>query len=144
VSSGLPPLERLQPPGWPRPKGYSNGVRVPAGYDLVFIAGMVGWDETETMAPGGFVPQFGQAIDNVLAVVAEAGGGPEHVVRMTVYVTDRDAYLGSLPELGRVWRERMGRNYPVMALIGVEGLVEEGGLLEIEAVAAVPPAGSVD
>ena len=100
---------------------------------------MVGWDETETMAPGGFVPQFGQALDNVLAVLAQAGGGPEHVVRMTVYVTDKDAYLGSLGDLGGVWRERMGRNFPAMALVQVAGLVEDGALLEIEATAALPP-----
>ena len=84
-------FRRLQPEGWPRPKGYSNGVVVPPGHSLVFTAGMVGWDETETIAPGGLVPQFEQALRNVVAVLAAADAGPEHVVRMTCFVTDREA-----------------------------------------------------
>ena len=132
--------ERLQPPGWPRPRGYSNGVRVPAGHDLVFAAGMVGWDADERIVPGGFVPQFEQALRNVLAVVAEAGGGAEHVVRCTVFVTDKGAYLAAQREIGAAWREVMGRNYPAMALVEIAGLVEDGALVEIEATAAVPPA----
>lgn len=131
--------EPLQPPGWPRPRGYSNGWRVPAGHDLVFTAGVVGWDEQERIVPGGFVAQFAQALRNVLAIVAEAGGGPQHVVRCTIYVTDRAAYLASLGELGAAWKDVMGRNYPAMALVQVAGLVEEGALVEIEATAAVPP-----
>ena len=138
------PLERLQPAGWPRPRGYSNGVRVPAGLDLVLTGGMVGWDASERIVPGGFVAQFAQALRNVLAVVACAGGGPDDVVRLTVYVTDREAYLASLPELGEAWRAVMGRSYPAMALVEIAGLVEEGALVEIEATAAVPPRGLPD
>jgi len=104
----------------------------------VFVAGMVGWDEHERVVPGGFVPQFEQALRNVLAVVAEAGGGPEHVVRMTVYVVDRAEYLASLESLGTAWKRTMGRNYPAMALVQVAGLVEDGARVEIEATAAVP------
>ena len=129
----------LQPRGWPRPRGYSNGVLVPAGQDLVFVAGMVGWDAEERIAEGGLVPQFEQALRNALAVVAEAGGGPEHVVRMTIYVTDRAEYLGAREALGAAWKRTMGRNYPAMALVQVAGLVEDGARVEIEATAAVPP-----
>lgn len=132
-------LERLQPPDWSRPRGYSNGFRVPAGHDLVFTGGMIGWDAEERLVGAGFVAQFEQALRNVLAVVAEAGGGPEHVVRLTCYVTSRDAYLESLSDLGAAWRRVMGRNYPAMALVQVAGLVESGALVEIEGTAAVPP-----
>ncbi len=135
----LAPLQPLQPPSWPRPRGYSNGFRVPAGRDLVFTGGMVGWDAEEKMVEGGFVPQFGQALRNVLAVVAEAGGGPEDVISMTVFVTGREDYLSSLDAVGRVWREVMGRNYPAMALVEIAGFVEEGGRVEVQAVAALAP-----
>ena len=137
-----PPLERLQPSSWPRPRGYSNGFRVPAGLDLVVTGGMVGWDETEQIVPGGFVAQFEQALRNVLAVVSEAGGGPEHIVRLTAYVVDRDEYNSSLSTLGDAWRRTMGRNYPAMALVQVAGLVEDGARIEIEGTAAVPPRGA--
>ena len=131
--------ERLQPPGWPRPRGYSNGYRIPSGLDLVVTGGMVGWDDAERVVEGGFVAQFEQALRNVLAVVAEAGGGPEHVVRLTAYVVDRAEYLDSLAALGAAWKRTMGRNYPAMALVQVAGLVEEGARVEIEGTAAVPP-----
>jgi len=136
------PFEQLQPPDWPRPKGYANGYRIPAGHDLVLTAGMVGWDESEQIVPGGFVPQFEQALRNILAVVREAGGGPEHVVRLTAYVADRDEYLSSLEGLGAAWKRVMGRNFPAMALIQVAGFVEDGAVLEIECTAAVPPRAS--
>jgi enamine deaminase RidA (YjgF/YER057c/UK114 family) len=136
------PVERLQPPGWPRPRGYSNGYRIPAGLDLVLTGGMVGWDDQEQIVPGGFVAQFEQVLRNILTVVAEAGGGPEHVVRLTVYVVDRDEYLSSLGELGAAWKRTMGRNYPAMALVQIAGLVEDGARVEIEGTAAVPPRGA--
>jgi len=135
------PVERLQPPGWPRPRGYANGYRIPAGLDLVVTAGMVGWDEHERIVPGGFVAQFECALRNVLAAVGEAGGGPADVVRLTCYVVDRDAYLAALPALGDVWKRVMGRCYPAMALVQVAGLVEDGALVEIEGTAAVRPRG---
>ena len=133
------PFEKLQPEGWPRPRGYSNGYRIPAGLDIVLTAGMVGWDEQEHIVPGGFVAQFEQALRNVLAVVREAGGGPEDVVRLTTYVADRDEYLASQDGLGAAWRRVMGRSYPAMALIQVAGFVEDGALVEIEGTAAIAP-----
>jgi len=132
-------VQTLLPEGWPRPKGYSNGLRVPAGRDLVFIAGMVGWDETESMTSTGFGGQFEQALSNVLAVLETAGGRPSDLVRLTVYVTDLDAYNRSLKEIGAAWKRLVGRHYPCMALVQVKGLLEEGALVEIEGTAALAP-----
>ncbi len=132
------PLERVQPEGWPRPRGYSNGFRVPAGRDLVLTAGVVGWDADETMADG-FVAQFEQALRNVLAVVTAAGGSAHDLVRLTIYVVDREEYLGCLPALGDAWKRTVGRHYPAMALVQVAGLVEPGARLEMEGTAAVVP-----
>jgi enamine deaminase RidA (YjgF/YER057c/UK114 family) len=123
-------------PGWPRPKGYANGI-VATGGETLYVAGQVGWNEQQLFAARDFVGQFAQALDNVLAVVRAAGGRPEEVVRMTVYVTDLGAYRAAAPTLGPAWRERFGRHYPVMALVGVAGLVEPSALLEIEATAVL-------
>ena len=127
-------------PGWPRPKGYANGV-VTTGRTL-YVAGQVGWNEQQVFAHGDFAGQFAQALDNVLAVVRAAGGEPESVVKMTIYVTDLAAYRGAQRAIGAAWRERFGRHFPVMALVGVAGLVEEGALLEIETIAALDDGGS--
>ena len=124
----------LQPAGWPVPKGYANGIK--ARGEMVFVGGMVGWDEHERF-PAGFVAQTRQALVNVLAVLAEGGAGPEHVVRMTWYVRDMDEYLAARPELGKVYRETMGRNFPAMALVEVRRLVEPDARLEIEATAII-------
>lgn len=129
-------MERLQPPGWPRPKGYSNGIA--ATGTLVFVAGQIGWDETETIVSDGFAEQFRQVLVNTLAVLKEAGAGPEHVVRMTGYVSDRDEYLAAGPQLGAIWKELMGRNYPVMAFLVVGGLIETRAKIEIETTAVIP------
>jgi len=129
-------MERLQPPGWPRPKGYSNGIA--ATGTLVFVAGQIGWDETETIVSDGFAEQFRQVLVNTLAVLKEAGAGPEHVVRMTGYVSDRDEYLAAGPQLGAIWKELMGRNYPVMAFLVVDGLIETRAKIEIETTAVIP------
>jgi len=129
-------IEVLQPPGWPRPKGYANGIA--AEGRLVFVAGQVGWDETETVVAEDIVGQVRQALANVVAVLAEAGAEPRHIARMTWYVTDRDAYLGNLAAIGRRYREVIGRHYPAMSAIVVAGLVEPGALVEIEATAVVP------
>lgn len=126
----------LQPPGWPRPKGYSNGIA--ASGRLIVTAGVVGWDEREHFASPRLVDQFEQALKNILAVLAEGGAGPEHVVRMTCYVTDIEAYRRSTDELGPVWKRTMGRNYPAMALVAVNALVEPAAEVEIEAMAVVP------
>lgn len=125
----------LLPEGWPRPKGYSNGIA--AEGRMVFVAGQIGWD-TEGRFPAGFAAQFRQTIDNTLAVLAEAGAGPEHVVRMTWYVVDRAEYLASLREIGAVWRERIGPHYPAMAVVEVKGLIEDAARVEIETTAVIP------
>jgi enamine deaminase RidA (YjgF/YER057c/UK114 family) len=125
----------LQPDGWPRPRGFANGV-VAEGR-MVFVAGMIGWDETGTFAGDDLPAQVGQALRNVLAVVAEAGGGPEHVVRLTWYVTDRDEYNAAQREIGAAYREVMGRHFPAMAVVEVSGLVEARAKVEIEATAVL-------
>lgn len=125
----------LLPEGWPRPKGYSNGIE--ASGRLVFVAGQIGWD-ADGRFPDGFAAQFRQTLDNTLAVLAEAGAGPEHIVRMTWYVVDKAEYLGALREIGAVWRERIGPHYPAMAVVEVRGLIEDAARLEIETTAVVP------
>ncbi len=126
----------LQPPGWPRPRGYSNGV-VAKGR-LVFVAGQVGWNASQALEAGDLVGQARQALRNVVAVLAEAGAGPEHVCRMTWYLADRDEYLSRLADLGVAYREIMGRSFPAMTAIQVAGFVEPGAKVEIEATAVVP------
>lgn len=126
----------LQPPGWKRPSGYSNGVS--ASGRLVFVAGQIGWDENEAMHSDDFVEQVRQALGNILAVLAEDGAGPEHVTRMTWYCTDKRDYLDRLADVGRVYREIMGKNFPAMTLVQISGLVEDGAKVEIEATAVVP------
>jgi enamine deaminase RidA (YjgF/YER057c/UK114 family) len=133
-------LEVIQPDGWARPKGYSNGTLAPAGARILFVAGQVAWDEEERLVgEGDFVAQFGQALRNVVAVVKKAGGEPEDIARLTIFVTDREAYLSRQAELGAVYRAVLGRHFPAMALLHIAGLVEDGALLEIEGTAAIPP-----
>ncbi len=127
----------LLPEGWPRPKGYSNGIE--ASGRLVFVAGQIGWDQTGAF-PDGFAAQFRQTLDNTLAVLAEAGAGPEHIVRMTWYVVDKAEYLAALRDVGAVWRERIGPHYPAMAVVEVKGLIEDAARIEIETTAVVPDA----
>ena len=127
----------LLPEGWPRPKGYSNGIA--ATGELVFVAGQIGWD-TEGRFPDGFAAQFRQTIDNTLAVLAEAGAGPEHIVRMTWYVVDKAEYLAALRDVGAVWRERIGPHYPAMAVVEVKGLIEDAARIEIETTAVLAAA----
>ena len=129
-------MQTLLPPGWPRPKGYANGVA--ARGRMVFTAGVVGWDEHERFVATDFTGQFVQVLRNTLAILAEAGAGPEHVVRMTWYILDRDEYVASLAAIGAAWRELMGRHYPAMAVVAVAGLVEPVARLEIETTAVVP------
>lgn len=128
--------QALLPPGWKRPKGYANGMS--ASGRLVFTAGVVGWDEEERFVAGDIAGQFRQVLANTLAILAEGGARPEHIVRMTWYITDREAYVGSLAELGAAWRELIGRHYPTMAVVIVAGLVEPAALIEIETTAVVP------
>ncbi|ABG05210.1 Endoribonuclease L-PSP [Rubrobacter xylanophilus DSM 9941] len=129
-------MERLQPPGWARPRGYANGIA--ASGRLVFVAGQVGWDETETFRTRDFVGQVRQALLNTLAVLAEAGAGPEHIVRMTWYITDREEYLSNLEGMGRVYREVMGKHFPAMSMVQVAALIEEEAKVEVETTAVIP------
>jgi len=129
-------MRTLLPPGWPRPRGYANGVE--AEGRLIFVAGQIGWTSEEKFEETGFAGQFRQTIDNTLAVLREAGAGPEHVARMTWYITDKRAYLAALPEIGAIWREKMGRNFPAMAVVQVHALIEDAALVEIETTAVVP------
>lgn len=129
-------MKTLQPPGWPRPKGYANGVS--ARGRMVFTAGVVGWDEAERFVADDLAGQFRQVLKNILAILAEDGAGPEHVVRMTCYVTSRDDYVAQVAEIGAAWRETMGRHYPAMAVVEVSALVEPAAKVEIEAIAVVP------
>ena len=124
----------LLPEGWPRPKGYSNGIE--ATGRMVFVAGQIGWTP-DGVFPDGFAAQFRQTIDNTLAVLAEAGAGPEHIVRMTWFVVDKREYLAALRDIGAVWRELIGPHYPAMAVVEVKGLVEDAARLEIETTAVV-------
>jgi enamine deaminase RidA (YjgF/YER057c/UK114 family) len=126
----------LQPPGWPRPRGYANGVA--AEGRLVFVAGQIGWDATGMIVSDDLVAQLRQTLENTLAVLREGGAGPEHVARMTWYVTDKREYLAHAPELGEVYRTLMGRHYPAMAVVEVEALIEDRAKIEIETTAVVP------
>ena len=129
-------MKILQPAGWPRPKGYSNGVS--AKGRMIFTGGIVGWDEHEAFPEYTLHGQFARALRNTLAILAEDGAGPQHVVRMTCYVTDRHEYMVSRDEIGAAWREIMGAHYPAMALVEVRALVEHAALVEIETMAVVP------
>jgi len=129
-------MQILQPPSWARAKGFSNGI-VASGR-MVFIAGQVGWTGQGEWKEKSFAGQFRQTIRNILDVLAEAKGKPEHIVRLTWYVLDRDEYLASLKEVGTAYRELMGRHYPTMAVVQVSGLVESQAKLEIEATAVIP------
>ena len=129
-------LEVLQPAGWPRPKGYANGIA--ARGRQIYVGGMIGWDENEQSPSDDFIDQAEQALKNTVAVLAEAGAKPEHVVRMTWCVTDKQDYLSRLPEVGKIYREVMGRHYPAMALLQIVALVEDRAKVEIETTAVIP------
>jgi enamine deaminase RidA (YjgF/YER057c/UK114 family) len=126
----------LLPPGWPRPKGYANGVLARGA--LVVTGGVVGWDEEERFVGPDLAGQFRQVLLNTLAILKEAGAGPEHVVRMTWYVVDRDEYLRELPAIGAAYKELFGRNFPAMAVVQVGALVEPAARVEIETMAVIP------
>jgi len=131
----------LLPSGWAPPIGYANGIDVPAGR-IVFIAGQVGWDERQHFASANLVPQFEQALKNILAVLAQAGGEPRHICRMTAYCIDKPAYLAARGELGRIWRRLMGQHYPAMSMIFVADLLDHPAKIELEATAVIPPTAS--
>jgi enamine deaminase RidA (YjgF/YER057c/UK114 family) len=125
----------LHPKNWKRPNGYANGIA--AEGRLVFLAGQVGWNAEQKFESADFVAQARQALANIVALVAEAGGGPEHIIRLTWYVLDKREYLSRLRELGDVYRSIMGRHFPAMTLVQVGALVEDDARVEIEATAVV-------
>jgi|SRR6516225_221603 enamine deaminase RidA (YjgF/YER057c/UK114 family) len=127
----------LFPQGWAPPIGYANGIVVPAGR-LVFIAGQVGWDEQQRFHSEELRPQFEQALKNVLAVLALAGGAPSHICRMTAYCIDRPAYLAERAQLGAIWKRLMGGHYPAMSMIFVADLLDHPAKIELEATAVIP------
>lgn len=129
-------MKSLLPPGWPRPKGYSNGIA--AHGRTIFTAGVVGWDEREFFVSKELPGQFAQVLRNILTIIAEDGAGPQNLARMTVYVTSVDEYLASLPAIGDAWKEIIGPHYPAIALIEVNRLVDPRAKVEIEATAVVP------
>ena len=132
-------IDMIQPEGWAPAKGYSNGVLVEGHAKLLFVAGQVAWDADQSLVGAGdFAAQFRQALRNVVDVVREAGGAPEHLVRLTIYVFDKAAYEAVLKEVGAAYRDLVGRHYPAMALVQVAALLEQGAMVEIEATAALP------
>lgn len=126
----------IDPPGWKRPKGYSNAI-VAEGR-MVFIAGQIGWDAQERLVSADFVEQAAQALRNVVALLAAAGAKPEHIVRMTWYLADADIYLRDRARLGAAYRDIIGQIYPVMTAVEVSRLIESGALVEVEATAVIP------
>ena len=129
-------MKVLHPQGWSPPQGYANGIA--ASGTVVFVAGQVGWNAQQKFESENIVPQFEQALKNVLAVLAEAGGRPEHICRITAYCCDKPAYLAARAELGRIWRAQMGRHYPAMSMIFVSDLLDSPGKIELEATAVIP------
>jgi enamine deaminase RidA (YjgF/YER057c/UK114 family) len=130
----------LLPAGWAPPIGYANGIAVPAGR-IVFVAGQVGWDEQQRFQSEDLVPQFEQALKNVVAVLGEAGAAPHHICRMTAFCCDKPAYLAARRELGGIWRRLIGKHYPAMSMIFVSDLLDAPGKIELEATAVVPTEG---
>jgi enamine deaminase RidA (YjgF/YER057c/UK114 family) len=134
------PMSVVNVPEWHRPRGYANGIITAGeGERILFVAGMVGWKSEGVFETDDLAEQFGIALDHVLTVVRAAGGGPTNIARMTVYVTDLDAYRNGLTRIGELWRQKLGKVFPVMALVGVAGLVEKRAKVEIEATCVFPP-----
>ena len=127
----------LLPEGWAQPIGYANGIETAVG-KIVFIAGQVGWDADQKFQSDELAPQFEQALRNVMQVLATAGGGPDHICRITAYCTDKRAYLNGRRELGQIWRHLMGRHYPAMTLVFVVDLLDHPAKIELEATAVIP------
>ena len=128
--------DELHPASWKRAVGYANGVS--ARGRMIFTGGLIGWDADQQFLTDDFAGQVRQTLENVVAVLAEGGAGPEHLVRLTWYVTDKHEYLGALREVGAAYRDTLGRHYPAMALVQVAALVEDRAKVEIEATAVVP------
>jgi len=129
----------INPESLGAPRGYSNGVLTAAGGRLLFVAGQVGWDERQTIVSDNFAEQFDRALANVIAVVTAAGGAPDQVARLVVYVTNKQEYTEGLKEIGASYRARMGKHFPAMVLVEVKGLLDDNAKVEIEAVAVLKP-----
>ena len=129
-------MKKLQPPDWAKPKGYANGIMARGA--LIFVGGQIGWNAAQEFESNDFIAQTRQALMNIAAVLRAANAGPEHMVRMTWYVTDRLEYSARLKELGSVYREVMGKNFPAMTCVEVSGLVEDRARIEIEVTAVLP------
>ena len=130
------PIQVLHPPNWLPPVGYANGVSVAAGR-IVFIAGQVGWDADQHFQSEDLVPQFEQALKNILAILAEAGGRPSHICRLTAFCIDKPAYIAGRRELGRIWKLLIGDHYPAMSMIFVADLLDTPAKVELEATAVI-------
>jgi enamine deaminase RidA (YjgF/YER057c/UK114 family) len=130
-------FKRINPESLGRPSGYTNGLLTTPGVRLLFIAGQIGWDESQKLIGEDFVEQFDRALQNVLAVVHEAGGAPNGVARLVVYVTDKEEYRARRREIGLRWRAQMDDNYPAMTLVEVKSLLEDGAKVEIEGIAVI-------
>ena len=133
-------LTMINPEALGVPKGWNNGVLAPKGGRILFIAGQAGWETDLPGTPPPFVEQFARALDRVLAIIREAGGSPNDLARLTIYVTDVADYRAGVKELGRIWRERLEKHYPAVALLEVKGLVDRGAVVEMEATAVIPDA----
>ena len=129
-------MKKLQPPDWAEPKGYANGIMARGA--MIFVGGQIGWNAAQQFESDDFIAQTRQALTNIVAVLQSAGAGPEHMVRMTWYVADRVEYIARLKELGGVYREVMGKNFPAMSCVEVSGLVEDRARVEIEVTAVLP------
>ena len=133
-------MKTLLPEGWAAPIGYANGIEAEAGR-IVFVAGQVGWDAQQRFASEDIVPQFDQALVNILAVLALSGAGPQHICRMTAYCCDKPAYMAARRDLGAIWKRRMGSHYPAMSMIFVADLLDQPAKIELEATAVLPRTG---
>ena len=129
-------MQIVLPEGWPRPRGYSNGIL--AEGKTLYVGGQIGWDENEQFHSDDFIEQMAQALKNTVAILEAGGARPEHIVRMTWYITDRDEYLARLKEMGQVYRDIIGRHFPVMAMVQVAGLMEARAKVEVETTAVIP------
>jgi enamine deaminase RidA (YjgF/YER057c/UK114 family) len=130
-------FKHINPESLGAPRGYSNGILTEAGGRMLFVAGQIGWNERQEIVSDGFVEQFDRALANVVAVVREAGGQPEEITRLSLYVTNKKEYLDCLAEVGRCYRVRMGKHFPAMVLLEVKGLLDDNAKVEIEAVAVL-------
>ena len=133
-------MRTLLPEGWAPPIGYANGIEADGGDRIVFVSGQVGWNAQQQFESVEMAPQFEQALKNLLAVLAQAGGQPQHICRITAYCCDKPGYLAARAQIGKTWRELMGKHFPAMSMIFVSDLLDDPGKIELEATAVLPAA----